>query len=218
MTDEQILARKMNTVLQAFMEEAHTMFRYLAEAYDLFMKGNGDGVNTLILKADETVFKKLLSHKHAMTTEAARAYSVLPLGVEYVRACLLIWDAACIAKRIIQKLEGMTRRNWVEKTSFGDSIGLITLSLLREFELLLKLVPVGSGEKSVRNMGGIDEQFAQTTRYIDSVNKLLLNEIDKSPPLTVLYNLTGDLEEISKKILEAAEYITLIASADFPVG
>jgi hypothetical protein len=39
MADDQLLHRKINAALQNFMEEAHTVFRHLAEACDLFIKG-----------------------------------------------------------------------------------------------------------------------------------------------------------------------------------
>lgn len=216
MAGDQLLNRKINTALESFMEEAHTVFRHLAEACDLFIKGDKSSINVLASKSGQIVFEKLLEHKRNMFIEVGKSYSVLPLSTEHLRICLLIWDACYVAERVIQRLSYMVGRTWVENSFFYDSIGLIASSILHEFEVALENLTVllRNGEKAMKHRRELDEQFLEITRYIDALNKLILDGVDKSPAIISFYDVASDLEEISKKILEASELVLVIAYAD----
>ncbi|PSO06772.1 hypothetical protein B9Q04_14345 [Candidatus Marsarchaeota G2 archaeon BE_D] len=216
MADDQLLHRKINAALQNFMEEAHTVFRHLAEACDLFIKGDKNSINMLASKSNQTVFEKLSEHKHNISIEVGKSYSILPLSTEHLRICLLIWDASYVAERVIQRLSHITGRTWVEKSFFYDSIGLIASSILHEFEIALENLTVllRNKEKAMKHRREIDEQFLQITHYIDALDKLILDEVDKSPALISFYDVANDLEEISRNILEASELVLVIAYAD----
>ncbi|HLH45312.1 MAG TPA: hypothetical protein VKV31_00900 [bacterium] len=216
MADDQLLNRKINAALQNFMEEAHTVFRHLAEACDLFIKGDKNSLNMLASKSNQTIFEKLSEHKHNISVEVGKSYSILPLSTEHLRICLLIWDAGYTAERVIQRLGYIVGRTWVENSFFYDSIGLIASSILHEFEIALENLTVllRNREKAMRRRREIDEQFLQITRYIDALDKLILDQVDKSPALISFYDVANDLEEISRKILEASELVLVIAYAD----
>src|SRR5579875_271635 len=202
MADDQLLNRKINAALQNFMEEAHTVFRHLAEACDLFIKGDKNSLNMLASKSNQTIFEKLSEHKHNISVEVGKSYSILPLSTEHLRICLLIWDAGYTAERVIQRLGYIVGRTWVENSFFYDSIGLIASSILHEFEIALENLTV-----LLRNR----EKAMRRRREID---KLILDQVDKSPALISFYDVANDLEEISRKILEASELVLVIAYAD----
>ncbi len=219
MTDSQLLLKKINGELQSFTEEAHNVFRYLADACDLFVKGDTVGVNSAFLKTDHVISSDLLRLRHNLTKDVAKSYDILPLSAEHLRACSFIWQACYRAKEIIHKLSNMTGKAWVEGTSFYDNVSLIGASVLNEFEGLLENLAIMTRNREGvwKSVDYVDQEFIRISEYIKNLNRLLFNEIKDSPWLVVIYELTRDFSEVAKDLLEASEFILAIALSDSAV-
>jgi len=216
MADERLLLKKINSQLQAFMEETHIVFRYLAEACDLFVKGDRMKVNNLSTSCSQVVFGKLSELKRNVIKEVAKSYSILPLATEHLKVCFTLWEACYKTVGIIQKLAAITGRSWIEDIAFYDNLGLISSSILNEFETLLEdIVAMAENKERVwKIVDEISEQLLQITRYVESIDKIVLERLDKSPSLLILHEIFADFEVLAEDILKCADLVSAIASTE----
>lgn len=216
MTTEQPLLKKINGQLQVFTQISHQVFRNLAEACDLFAKGDKVKVNSLASNSAQVVLGELAALKHSIIREVAKSYSILPVSSEHIRVCVLLWDACYRAARIIRQLGTIAGKHWVEETTFYDNLGPISSCILQEFEALLEgQAAMGhSREKASKIIDEANAQFDQVARYIEAMDKMVLNELEKAPSLVILKEVLNGFEDIAEKILESSELVLAISSAD----